>query len=111
MIQIMGIQCDCSAFIHGDNQSILANTNMPHSMLKRNSKSIVYHFVGEVTARDEWRAIYINTNDNRSDLLTKPFLHGDKTGPVGSNHGNLGPCPRPWHGVVADPSRHCYLPR
>ena len=32
-------------------------------------------------------------------------------GPVGSNHGNLGQCPRPWRRVVTDPSKHCYLPR
>ena len=32
----------------------------------------------EGTARDEWRATYINTNDNRSDLLTNPLPHGEK---------------------------------
>ena len=37
--------------------------------------------------------------------------HIDLLGPVGSNHGNLGLCLRPWRGVVTDPSKHCYLPR
>ena len=32
-IQMMSIQCDLSAFIYGDNQSILANKTMPYSIL------------------------------------------------------------------------------
>ena len=75
---MMGIQCDCPVFIYGDNQSVLANTTMPQMMLKNKSNSIAYHFVREGTARDEWRATYINTNDNRSDLLTKTLPHGKK---------------------------------
>ena len=75
---MMGIQFDCPAFIYGDNQYLLANTTMPQSMLKKKSNSIAYHFVREGTASDEWRATYTNTNDNRSDLLTKPLPHGDK---------------------------------
>ena len=76
-LQMMGIQCDCPAFIYGDNQSVLANSTMPHSMLKKKSNSIAYHFVREGTARNKWRATYINTNDNQYDLLTKILPHGE----------------------------------
>ena len=75
---MMGIQCNCPAFIYGDNQYVLANTTMPHSMLKKKSNSIAYHFVREVTAREECRATYINTNDNRYGLLTKVLPYGEK---------------------------------
>ena len=51
---------------------------MPHSMLEKKSNSIVYHFVREVTDRDEWRDAYINTNDNRSNTLTNSFPYGGK---------------------------------
>ena len=71
------IQCNCPAFIYGDNQSVLANTTIPHLMLKKKSNSIAYHFVREGTACDEWRDTYINTNDNQSSLLTNPFPHGE----------------------------------
>ena len=47
-------------------------------MLKKNSNSIVYHFVREETDRDEWRSSYINTNDNQFDILTKPLPHGER---------------------------------
>ena len=75
---MIGIQCNFPAFIYGDNQSILANTTMPNSMLKKKSNSIAYHFVREGTARDEWRDTYINNNDNRSNLLTKPLSYDEK---------------------------------
>ena len=37
---MMGIQCNCPSFIYGDNQYVLANKTMPHSMLDKNSNSI-----------------------------------------------------------------------
>ena len=64
-LYMMGIQCDCPAFIYGDNQYVLASTTMPHLMLNKKYKSIAYHFVREGTACNKWRATYINTNDNR----------------------------------------------
>ena len=77
-LRMLGIPCTEPAFIYGDNQSVLANTTMPHSMLKKKSNSIAYHFVREGTARDEWRTTYINTNDNHSDILTKSLPPGAK---------------------------------
>ena len=77
-LQMMYIQCDLPAFIYGDNQYLLANKTIPHLMLKKKSNSIAYHFVREGTARDECRTTYINTNDNRSDLLTNLFQYGEK---------------------------------
>ena len=77
-LQMMVIQCDFPTFIYGDNQYVLANTTMPHLMLKKKSNSIAYQFVRKVTDRNEWRDTYINTNDNWYDLLTKPFPHGEK---------------------------------
>ena len=74
----MGIPCEGPAYIYGDNQSVLANTTIPDSTLKKKSQSIAYHFVREGSARDEWRTAYVNTNDNESDLLTKLLPDGEK---------------------------------
>ena len=76
-LRMMGIPCEGPAYIQGDNQSVLANTTIPDSTLKKKSQSICYHFVREGVARDEWRTTYINTNDNEADLLTK-ILGGEK---------------------------------
>ena len=74
----MGIRCQGPAYIQGDNQSVLANTSIPDSTLKKKSQSIAYHFVCDGTARDEWRTSYINTHENEADLLTKLLPSGDK---------------------------------
>ena len=62
----------------GDNQSVLVNTSIPDSTLKKKSQSIAYHFVRESAATDEWRTSYINTHENEADLLTKLLPSGDK---------------------------------
>jgi hypothetical protein len=69
---MMGITVNEPVFVFGDNQLVLANTTAPSSTLKKKSNAIAYHFVREGRARDEWRTMYINTNDNLADL-TKPF--------------------------------------
>ena len=75
---MMGIPVEGPTYIYGDNQSVLANTTIPDSTLKKKSQSIVYHYVHEGVARDEWRTSYVNTHDNEADLLTKQLPHGEK---------------------------------
>ncbi len=77
-LRMMGIPINGPAYILGDNQSVLCNTSIPDSTLKKKSQSIAYHFVREGVARDEWRTAYVNTNDNPSDLLTNPLPAGGK---------------------------------
>ena len=74
----MEITCDGPAYIEADNQSVLANTTIPDSTLKKKSQSIAYHMVREDVARDEWRIAYVNTKDNEADLLTKKLPSGPK---------------------------------
>ena len=59
------------AYIQGDNKSVLCNTSIPDSTLKKKSQSIAYHFVREGVARDKWCTAYVNTHLNPADLLTK----------------------------------------
>ena len=73
---MMGIPCDLPTYIYGDNQSVLDNSTKPFSVLKKKSSSIAYHFPRKSVAKDEWRTTYIRTNDNASDLLTKPLTGG-----------------------------------
>ena len=77
-LRMMGIPCSLPTFVYGDNKSVLCNTTIPDSTLKKKSNSIAYHFVREGCARDEWRTTYINTHFNPADLLTKPLPSGEK---------------------------------
>ena len=75
---MMGIPCEDPTFVYGDNKSVLANTSMPGSTLKKKMNSLSYHFISEGCARDEWRTAYVNTNFNLADLLTKCLHSGEK---------------------------------
>lgn len=70
-LRMMGIPVTGPCYIYGDNKSVLYNTSIPDSTLKKKSQSIAYHFVREGAARDEWRTAYVNTHENEADLLTK----------------------------------------
>ena len=77
-LRMMGISCDDLMFIYGDNQSVLANTTVPDSTLKKKSQSIAYHFVQEGAAQDEWQTTYVNTHENEADILTNQLPSGEK---------------------------------
>ena len=77
-LRMMDIPVNGLCYIQGDNQSVLANTSNPGSMLKKKSQSIAYHFVREGVAWDKWHTSYIKTHDNGSDLLTKPLPFSEK---------------------------------
>ena len=46
-LRMMGIPVLGPAYVQGDNQSVLANTTIPESTLKKKNQSIAYHFVRE----------------------------------------------------------------
>lgn len=77
-LRMMGIPVEGPAYIYGDNQSVLANTSNPGSMLKKKCAAVAYHLVREAVARGEIITAYINTHDNVADLLTKPMTSGEK---------------------------------
>ena len=77
-LKMMGMSLNGPACIFGDNQSVLANTTIPDSTLKKKSQSTAHHFMREGVARDEWRTAHVNTHENPADLLTKPLPSGEK---------------------------------
>ena len=79
-LRMMGVPVENPTYIFGDNQSVLANTSVPHSQLKKKSSSIAFHYVREGVARNEWRTTYLNTHLNPSDMLTKSLPGGEKRG-------------------------------
>ena len=76
-LRMFGIPVEETAYMYGDNQSVLAGSTTPESTLKKKAQSIAFHFIREGCAADEWRTTYINTSETISDLMTKP-LSGEK---------------------------------
>ena len=77
-LRMIGIPVQNPAYVFGDNQSVLSNSSKPHSVLKKKSSSIAYHFVREGTAKNEWRTTYLNTHLNPSDMCTKSLPGSEK---------------------------------
>ena len=77
-LRMMGIPCDEPVYVYGDNMLVLNNTTVPASTLKKKINSLLYHFVCEGCARDEWRTAYVNTHLNCADLPTKCLPAGLK---------------------------------
>ena len=74
-LRMMEIAIKGPYYLYGDNKSLLVNTSVSDSTLKKKSNSIAYHHsrAREGTVRDEWRCTYINTDDNHSDAQSKPL--------------------------------------
>ena len=70
-IRMMGIPLDGYAHIKVDNMSVVKNTSVPESQLKKKSNSIAYHFVRQQVAADVGRISYEPTDSNLADMLTK----------------------------------------
>jgi hypothetical protein len=61
----------------GDNMSVVLNTAVPSSVLKKKHNAIAYHLVREAIATRIMTFAYIKSEENVSDVLTKP-LSNDK---------------------------------
>ena len=57
----------------GDNMSVVLNTSVPSSVLKKKHNAIAYHRVQEAIAAKVMRFAYVKSDENVSDILTKPL--------------------------------------
>ena len=70
-IRMMGIPLEGYAHVKVDNMSVVKNSSVPESQLKKKSNSIAYHFVRQQIAAGVARILYEPTDTNLADLLTK----------------------------------------
>ena len=70
-LRMMGVPLDGAADVFVDNQSVVYNTSLPESTLKKKSNAIAYHYVRENAAADVIRIRFIRSEDNLADMLTK----------------------------------------
>ena len=70
-LRMMGVPIDGPAHVKADNMSVIKNSSMPESTLKKKSNSIAYHYVRERVAANVLRISYEPTESNLADMLTK----------------------------------------
>jgi hypothetical protein len=73
MLRSLGVALDGPALMLGDNMSAVLNTTVPSSVLKKKHNAIAYHRVSEAIAARIMRFSYIKSEENFSDVLSKPL--------------------------------------
>ena len=72
-LRMLGVPLDGSSILFGDNQSMIMNTTVPGSALKKRHSAVAYHRIREVVASSIMDIIHCWSETNLSSLLTKPL--------------------------------------
>ena len=72
-LRMLGIQVNGPCQMFGDNNSVVLNTTLPSSMLKKKHNSVAYHMVREAVAGKIIKFNHIPSEENYADVLTKPL--------------------------------------
>ena len=67
----MGFKVSKLATLLVDNQSVVINTTLPSSCLKKKHNAIAYHTIREAVPAGIVRIAYISSKENSADILTK----------------------------------------
>ena len=70
-LRMMGIPVEGPAVVRCDNMSVVSNSSVPDSVLKKKSLSIAYHFTRECSARSIIQVYYEPSETNWADMLSK----------------------------------------
>jgi hypothetical protein len=73
MLRSLGVDFDGPTLMLGDNMSVVLNTSVPSSVLKKKHNAIAYHRVQEAIAAKVMRFAYVKSKENISGILTKPL--------------------------------------
>jgi hypothetical protein len=73
MLWSLGVELDRPELMLGDNMSVVLNTTFPSSVLKKKHNAIAYHRVRDAIAARIMRIAYIKSEENVSDVSTKPL--------------------------------------
>ena len=69
---MIGMNLKHSTLLLGDNNSVVLNTTMPSSVLKKKHCAVNYHKVREACATFLCFA-HVDSTENYADILTKPL--------------------------------------
>ena len=70
---MMGVEPDGPALMLGDNNSVVLNCTMPHSVLKKKHNACSHHRIREAVAAGIIKFAHIPSTMNCADILTKPL--------------------------------------
>ena len=71
-LRMMGLPVEETSTLLCDNNSVITNTQLPSSNLKKKHNSVAFHRCREAVAAGFVRTAHIRSEQNPSDILTKP---------------------------------------
>ena len=71
LLRSLGVPIDGPTILHGDNKGMLQASTFPDNTLKKKNSAISYHFLRENVAAGTIVLKYVNSSENRADMLTK----------------------------------------
>ena len=72
-LQMLGVPVEGASLMVGDNMSVVLNTTIPSSPLKKKHLACAYHRIREAIAAGIIMYAHIASEDNMADLFTKPL--------------------------------------
>jgi hypothetical protein len=108
-LRMLGAPLDGPAWMFGDNESVITNSTIPKSLLKKRHNALSYHRVREACAAGVMWFIYTPGKTNVADVLTKYLPWCDmlpKLRPVLFWKGDTMDCPPPKLRGVTDQDEH-----
>jgi hypothetical protein len=73
VLRMLGVAIDGPALLLGDNNSVVLNTSVPSSVLKKKHHACAYHRVREAIAGNIMSFVHIPGITNYADVLSKPL--------------------------------------
>ena len=71
--RVLWLELEQSSWMLGDNMSVVLNTTLPSSSLKKKHQACNYHHVREAIAGGYITFGHIDSKDNVADICTKPL--------------------------------------
>ena len=71
-LRALGVPVNEPSYMFGDNMSVVTNTTLPSSSLKKKHNAITYHRVREAIAAGILGFVHVKGDHNVADVLTKP---------------------------------------
>ena len=76
-LRMLGVVMEESSWLVGDNMSVVVNTTIPSSNLKKKHQACNYHRVRECIAAQFVKFGHIDSKENMADICTKPLGNVD----------------------------------
>ncbi len=74
-LQYLGVPIERSAYLFGDNESVVKSASMPHSQLSKRHHALAYHYTREAIASKMVIFSHIPSGINVADILSKHWGH------------------------------------